>query len=177
LPAALVFTYGKMLGNKKHAWTIFGVMMFVFVTGVAVSYWSEVSSSSALQTTQLMEGKEARFGVFNSVLWSAATTAASNGSVNAMHSSISPMISGFVISINIQWRNYFWRSWFWIIWNVFIHSNSFYFWFDGWKDTQNILVKIESYEIKWAIIGILIPSGYSLFTAIGVTTNGGLTAY
>ena len=101
IPAALVFTYGKILGNKKHAWMIFGVMMFVFITGVVVSYWSEVSMSSTFQTSQLMEGKEARLGVFNSVLWSVVTTVASNGCVNSMHSSLSPL-SGFVTLLNME---------------------------------------------------------------------------
>lgn len=75
--------------------------MFVFCSGIIVSYWSEVSNSSTFHSSELMEGKEMRFGVFNSVLWSVATTVASNGSVNAMHSSMSS-ISGMVELINMQ---------------------------------------------------------------------------
>lgn len=178
LPAALVFTYGKMLGNKKHAWTIFGVMMFVFISGVAVSYWSEVSSSSSFQTSQLMEGKEARFGVFNSVLWSVATTVASNGSVNAMHSSLSPL-SGFVTLLNMQLGEIIFGGvgsglygmFLFILLTVFISGLMV------GRTPEYFGKKIESYEIKWAIIGILIPSVVVLFfTAIGATTNPGLVS-
>lgn len=178
LPAALVFTYGKMLGNKKHAWTIFEVMMFVFITGVAVSYWSEVSSSTSMQTTQLMEGKEARFGVFNSMLWSVATTVASNGSVNAMHSSLSP-ISGFVTLLNIQLGEIIFGGvgsglygmFLFILLTVFISGLMV------GRTPEYFEKKIESYEIKWAIIGILIPSVVVLFfTAISATTNPGLAS-
>jgi potassium-transporting ATPase potassium-binding subunit len=178
LPAALVFTYGRILGNKKHAWTIFGVMMFVFVTGVIISYWSEVSSSSSFQTTQLMEGKEARFGVFNSVLWSVATTVASNGSVNAMHSSLSP-ISGFVTLLNIQLGEIIFGGvgsglygmFLFILLTVFISGLMV------GRTPEYFGKKIESNEIKWAIVGILIPSVIILFfTAIGATTNQGLSS-
>jgi K+-transporting ATPase ATPase A chain len=178
LPAALVFTYGKMLGNKKHAWTILGVMMFVFITGVVISYWSEVSTSSSFHTSQLMEGKEARFGVFNSVLWSVATTVASNGSVNSMHSSLSP-ISGFVTLLNIQLGEIIFGGvgsglygmFLFILLTVFISGLMV------GRTPEYFGKKIESYEIKWAIIGILIPSVVILFfTAIGVTTNQGLTS-
>ena len=177
LPAALVFTYGKMLGNKKHAWTIFGVMMFVFINGVVISYWSEVSSSSSFQTSELMEGKELRFGVFNSVLWSAATTVASNGSVNSMHSSLSP-ISEFVTLLNIQLGEIIFGGvgsglygmFLFILLTVFISGLMV------GRTPEYFGKKIESYEIKWAIIGILIPSVLILFfTAIAVTSNQGLS--
>lgn len=176
IPASLVFTYGRMLGNKKHAWILFSVMMFVFITGVTVSYYSEVSSSSLFHTTHLMEGKEVRFGVFNSVLWSVATTVASNGSVNAMHSSLSP-ISGFVALLNIQLGEIIFGGagsgmygiFLFILLTVFISGLMV------GRTPEYFGKKIEAYEIKWAIVGILIPSVIILFfTAIGVTTSEGL---
>lgn len=178
LPASLVFTYGKILGNKKHAWTIYAVMMFVFISGVAISYWSEVSSSSSFQTTQMMEGKETRFGVFNSVLWSVATTAASNGSVNSMHSSLSP-ISGLVSILNIQLGEIIFGGvgsgmygmFLFILLTVFISGLMV------GRTPEYCGKKIEAYEIKWAIVGILIPSVIILFfTAIGVTTEKGVSS-
>ena len=178
LPAALVFTYGRILGNKKHAWMIFGVMMFVFISGVVVSYWSEVSTSSTFHTSQLMEGKETRFGVFNSVLWSVATTVASNGSVNAMHSSLSP-ISGFVTLLNMQLGEIIFGGvgsglygmFIFILLTVFISGLMV------GRTPEYFGKKIEAYEIKWAIVGVLIPSVVILFfTAIGVTTNQGLSS-
>ena len=178
IPASLVFTYGKILGNKKHAWTIYAVMIFVFISGVLISYWSEVSASSTFQTTQMMEGKEARFGVFNSVLWSVATTVASNGSVNAMHSSLSPL-SGFISILNIQLGEIIFGGvgsgmygmFLFILLTVFISGLMV------GRTPEYFGKKIEAYEIKWAIVGILIPSVFILFfTAIGVTTEKGLSS-
>lgn len=178
IPGALVFTYGKMLSNKKHAWLIFGVMMFVFCSGIIVSYWSEVSNSSTFHSSELMEGKEMRFGVFNSVLWSVATTVASNGSVNAMHSSMSS-ISGMVELINMQLGEIIFGGVgsglygmiLFILLTVFISGLMV------GRTPEYFGKKIEAYEIKWAIIGILIPSVVILFfTAIGVTTNVGLSS-
>lgn len=178
LPAALVFTYGRMLGSKKHARMIFSVMMFVFISGVVVSYWSEVSASSTYQTSQLLEGKETRFGVFNSVLWSVVTTVASNGSVNSMHSSLSPL-SGFVNLLNIQLGEIIFGGvgsglygmFLFILLGVFISGLMV------GRTPEYFGKKIEAYEIKWAIMGILIPSVVILFfTAIGVTTNRGLSS-
>ncbi len=176
IPASLVFTYGRILGNKKHAWMIFGVMMFVFISGVAFSYWSEVSASSTFHTSQLMEGKEARFGVFNSILWSVATTVASNGSVNAMHDSLSPL-SGFVTLLNMQLGEIIFGGvgsglygmFLFILLTVFISGLMV------GRTPEYFGKKIESYEIKWAIVGILIPSVVILFlTALGVTTDQGI---
>lgn len=176
IPVSLVFTYGKMIGNKKHAWIIFSVMMFVFIAGVVVSYLSEISSNPIYQTSQLMEGKETRFGVFNSVLWSVATTVASNGSVNSMHSSLTP-VAGMIAMLNIQLGEIIFGGVGSGLYGMFLFILLTVF-------TSGLMVgrtpeyfgkKIESYEIKWAIIGVLLPSVVILlFTAIGVTTSSGL---
>ncbi|HEX7357448.1 MAG TPA: potassium-transporting ATPase subunit KdpA [Ignavibacteriaceae bacterium] len=178
IPAALVFTYGRIIGNKKHAWMLFGVMMIVFIAEVLVSYYSELSTSSFFQTSQLMEGKETRIGLFNSVLWSVATTAASNGSINSMNSSLSP-ISAFICLLNIQLGEVIFGGvgsglygmFLFILLTVFISGLMV------GRTPEYFGKKIESFEIKWAIIGILIPSVVILFfTAIGVTTKQGLSS-
>lgn len=176
IPSSLVFTYGKMLGNKKHAWIIFSVMLFIFITGIVISYLSEILSNPIYQSAQMMEGKETRFGVFNSVLWSVATTVASNGSVNAMHSCLSP-ISGLIAMLNIQLGEIIFGGVGSGLYGMFLFILLTVF-------TAGLMVgrtpeyfgkKIESYEIKWAIIGVLLPSVIILlFTAIGVTTSSGL---
>ena len=94
LPAACVFAYGKMAADKGQARILFSVMFAVWALGLAVSLYSEYSAASVTGGLGLMEGKETRFGIVNSVLWAASTTAASNGSVNAMHSSLSPLAGG-----------------------------------------------------------------------------------
>jgi len=176
IPASLVFTYGKMLGNKKHAWVIFSVMMVVFISGVVLSYLSEISTNPIYHNAQLMEGKETRFGIFNSVLWSVATTVASNGSVNSMHSSLSP-VSGMIAMLNIQLGEIIFGGvgsglygmFLFILLTVFAAGLMI------GRTPEYFGKKIESTEIKWAIIGVLLPSIIILlFTAIGVNTSSGL---
>lgn len=94
LPVACVFAYGEMTGNVRHAKALFAVMLAMWAIGLGLSLYSEYSSVAATGGLPLMEGKEARFGVTNSVLWAVSTTAVSNGSVNAMHSSLSPLAGG-----------------------------------------------------------------------------------
>lgn len=100
IPAALVYAYGKMVGNKLHARVIFTVMLLMWLAGLSLSLYSEYRGNSPYRGIS-MEGKETRFGVTNSVIWSTATTVASNGSVNAMHDSLTP-IAGGVAMFNIM---------------------------------------------------------------------------
>ncbi len=100
IPAALTYTYGKMVGSLRQGWTIFMVMLILLVSGLAIALYGEYSANPILSQSHLMEGKETRFGITNSVLWSTTTTAASNGSVNAMHDSLSPL-AGMVALINM----------------------------------------------------------------------------
>lgn len=101
IPSALTYTFGIMVGNRRQGWAIWAAMMAVLVAGIGLSLWSEYSTNPVFGASALMEGKETRFGVTNSVLWSVLTTAASNGSVNAMHSSLSP-ISGGIAMLNMM---------------------------------------------------------------------------
>jgi K+-transporting ATPase ATPase A chain len=101
IPAALVYSYGVMVKSKRQGWVIFAAMFFMWAVSLGVSLWAEYSANPVLGAGALMEGKETRFGVVNSVLWSVSTTVTSNGSVNAMHASLSP-ISGGVALFNIM---------------------------------------------------------------------------
>jgi len=89
IPAALIYAYGIMIDNRKHGWLLFFVMFALFAIGLGVALASEYSIPGDIH-----EGMETRFGITNSVIWATATTAASNGSVNAMHSSLSPLAGG-----------------------------------------------------------------------------------
>jgi K+-transporting ATPase ATPase A chain len=95
IPAALTLTFGRMVRDERQGWAIYAAMSAIFLLGVAVSYWAEGAGNPLLHALGLdggsMEGKEVRFGIANSSLWSVATTAASNGSVNAMHDSLTPL--------------------------------------------------------------------------------------
>ena len=90
IPAAMVFTFGHMVKSRRQAWTLYLVMFGLLCLGLAVGLWAEHSAVPALGGPS-MEGKETRFGITGSVVWSVFTTAASNGSVNAMHSSFTPL--------------------------------------------------------------------------------------
>ncbi|MFO0859202.1 MAG: potassium-transporting ATPase subunit KdpA [Phycisphaerales bacterium] len=90
IPAALCWTFGEMVQDRRQGWAVLAAMLVIFVPLLAATYWLEASGTSVLAGPN-MEGKEARFGIANSALWATATTAASNGSVNAMHDSFTPL--------------------------------------------------------------------------------------
>ncbi|SPZ11803.1 potassium-transporting ATPase subunit A [Pseudomonas luteola] len=106
IPAALVFTFGHYVKDLRQSRAILACMLGLLLIGIGVSLWSEWQSNPALASLAVeqgasLEGKESRFGITASVLWSVATTAASNGSVNAMHDSLSPL-SGLVALFNMM---------------------------------------------------------------------------
>jgi K+-transporting ATPase ATPase A chain len=101
IPVAFCFLFGRMARDRRQGWAIFAAMAVMFVIGLGVIYGAETAGNPILGAGANMEGKEVRFGAALSSLWAAATTAASNGSVNAMHDSFMPL-SGMVELINMQ---------------------------------------------------------------------------
>ncbi|MCX6269010.1 MAG: potassium-transporting ATPase subunit KdpA [Bacteroidetes bacterium] len=101
IPASLTYMYGKMVGSARHGWAIFSTMLILFLAGLSISLYAEYSANPVFGHLPLMEGKETRFGIANSVLFSTITTDASCGAVNAMHDSLSPL-SGMVAIINMM---------------------------------------------------------------------------
>ncbi len=103
IPAALCYTFGRMVGDRRQGWALLLVMLVIFVPLLLTCTAAEQAGNpalhglavdqhaSALQAGGNMEGKETRFGIVNSTLWATATSAASNGSVNAMHDSFTPL--------------------------------------------------------------------------------------
>ena len=159
IPAALTFTYGKMVGSTKQGWTIFTAMMILLVIGLSISLYAEYSTNSIFGNLHLMEGKETRFGITNSVLWSTATSAASNGSVNAMHDSLSPL-SGMVAMINLMLGE--------IIFGgvgaglygmvIFIILTVFIAGLMVGRSPEYLGKKIQKFEVQMAIIAVLAPN-------------------
>jgi K+-transporting ATPase ATPase A chain len=103
IPAALCYTFGRMVGDTRQGWAVLAAMLVIFVPLTFGGYAAEQAGNPRLDASLVdqhasasmpggnMEGKEARFGIANSALWAAATTAASNGSVNSMHGSFTPL--------------------------------------------------------------------------------------
>ena len=178
IPAALTFTYGRFAGSNRQGWTLFIVMLLLFVAGLAFSMYSELSVNPVLHLRGNMEGKETRFGVAGSVLWSVATSDASNGSVNAMHDSLSPL-SGMIAMFNIMLGEVIFGGVgsglygmiLFVILTVFISGLMV------GRSPEYLGKKIESFEVKMAILAVLAPSFVILlFSAVSVLIPQGLSS-
>jgi K+-transporting ATPase ATPase A chain len=92
IPAGMTYAFGRMVKDQKQGWTLFAVMMVLFVCGAAVITWSEQQGNPSLPLHAAnMEGKESRFGVAGSALFSEVSTASSDGAVNSLHTSFTPL--------------------------------------------------------------------------------------
>lgn len=113
ISSGLTYTFGKMVGDTRQGWALFAAMAFLFFAGVFICYPSEQAGNPILaqlgvetaatrtQPGGNMEGKDVRFGVASSALWATATTDASNGSVDSMHDSYTPL-GGLIPMFNLQ---------------------------------------------------------------------------
>jgi K+-transporting ATPase ATPase A chain len=182
ISAALCYTYGVMVGDTRQGWAVLAAMTVVFVALLAVAVWSEQSgnprltplgvdqTASALQAGGNMEGKEARFGIATSALWATATTSASNGSVNSMHDSFTPL-GGFVPMWLMQLGEVIYGGvgsglygmLMFLIVAVFVAGLMV------GRTPEWLGKKIEPFEMKMASIAVLVPPAVSLIpTAIAV---------
>ncbi|TGJ99581.1 potassium-transporting ATPase subunit KdpA [Leptospira semungkisensis] len=172
LPGALPFAYGKWVGSWKAGLSIFLGMAILFAISLGVGLSSEHSFEGA------WEGKETRFGISQSILWGTATTAASNGSVNAMHDSFSPLAGGVAVWNILLGEVVFGGvgvglvgMLFYVILTVFIAGLMV------GRTPEYFGKKIESKEVKFALFGVLAP-GLSIlvFTAIALVSDLGLSS-
>jgi len=177
IPASLTFTYGKMVGSTRQGWIIFSAMMVLLLAGTAISLHAEYSANPLYVNSPLMEGKETRFGVTGSVLWSTITTAVSSGSVNAMHDSLSPL-AGMIAMINMMLGEVvfggvgagLYGMVIFIILTVFIAGLMV------GRTPEYLGKKIEAFEVKMAILAVLAPSFVILiFTAWASVSHAGLS--
>lgn len=178
IPAALTFTYGKMIGSSRQGWSVFTAMMILLIAGLCISLYAEYSSNPVFGHLPLMEGKETRFGITNSILWSITTTAASNGSVNAMHDSLSP-ISGMMALINIMLGEVIFGGVgaglygmvIFIILTVFIAGLMV------GRTPEYLGKKIQAFEVQMAMIAVLAPNiVILLFAAWASVSASGLSS-
>ena len=190
IPAALCYTFGRMVGDTRQGWSLLVAMLIIFVAFLAVSVWSEFRGNPTLaalgvdQTTSAinpggnMEGKEVRFGIANSALWETATTAASNGSVNSMHDSYTPL-GGFVALVMMQLGEVvfggvgsgLYGMLAFVIVAVFVSGLMV------GRTPEYLGKKIEAFDMKMASLVILImPLVVLGFTALAVVTTAGRAA-
>jgi len=170
IPAALCYTFGMMVGDTRQGWAILAAMTLVFVALVFVAVPAEQSGNPAMvalnvdqtvsdgQSGGNMEGKETRFGITNSALWAVATTAASNGSVNAMHDSFTP-IGGLVPMWLMQLGEVIFGGVGSGLYGMIMFAIVAVF-VSGLmigRTPEYLGKKIEAYEMKMAAIAILIP--------------------
>ncbi len=107
IPSGLTYYLGRMVKNQRHGWAVWGAMAAVFLMGVVACWWAESAGNPRLHALGVeagsgnMEGKEVRFGIFNSALFATVTTDASCGAVNSMHDSFTPL-GGLIPLLNIQ---------------------------------------------------------------------------
>jgi len=178
ISSSLVFTYGHYMKSKRQARAIFITMFILFAVGLAISLWSEYSHNNVLNISGNMEGKETRFGVANSVLYSVVTTDASCGAVNCMHDSLSPL-SGMVSMFNMMLGEIIFggvgAGLYGII--IFIILTVFIAGLMVGRTPEYLGKKIEAFEMKMAILAVLAPSiVIKLFSAIACSVPAGLSS-
>jgi K+-transporting ATPase ATPase A chain len=177
IPAALTFTYGKMVDSTRQGWTIFSAMLILFIAGLSISLYAEYSSNPIFGHLHLLEGKETRFGITNSILWSTSTTAASNGSVNAMHDSLSP-IAGMIAMINIMLGEIIFggvgAGLYGMI--IFIILTVFIAGLMVGRTPEYLGKKTAAFEVQMAIVAVLAPNVViQIFSAWASVSNAGLS--
>ncbi len=187
IPAALCFTFGAGVADMRQGWAIFGAMLLLLVAFTIPCIVAEQAGNPRLaavgaetratgaQPGGNMEGKEARFGIVNSALWATATSAASNGSVNAMHDSFTPL-GGLAPMILIQLGEVVFGGVGSGLYGMLMFAIAAVF-IAGLmvgRTPEYLGKKIESYEMKMASLVILIPPiTVKLGTALAVATAAG----
>ena len=188
--AALCYTFGMMVGDTRQGWALLAAMTILLLCFIPLGLWAEQSGNpaftalgidqapSAGQSGGNMEGKETRFGITNSVLWAATTTAASNGSVNSMHDSYTPL-GGLVPLFLMQFGEVVFggvgSGLYGMI--VFAIIAVFVAGLMVGRTPEYLGKKIEPYEMKMASLLILIMPMIVLgLTALAVSTNAGTSS-
>jgi potassium-transporting ATPase potassium-binding subunit len=185
--SGLTYYLGRMVKNQKHGWTVWAAMVILFLGGVLLCWWAEANGNPIHQHLGVaggnMEGKEVRFGLFNSALFATITTDASCGAVNSMHDSFTTL-GGFVPLFNIQLGE--------IIFGgvgaglygmlVFVVLAVFIAGLMVGRTPEYLGKKIEAYDVKMAMLSLLILAisilGFAAWAAVskwglaGLNNNG-----
>jgi K+-transporting ATPase ATPase A chain len=188
IPSGLTYTLGRMTGSQRHGWAVWSAMAFLFLIGVTAAYWAEAKGNpllantdqrvTALQPGGNMEGKEVRFGIAGSALFATVTTDASCGAVNGAHDSFTPL-GGMVPLINMMLGEIvfggvgagLYGMFVFIVLAVFIAGLMV------GRTPEYLGKKIESYDVKMAMLAVLILTFTILgFSAISVVRPYGTSS-
>jgi len=183
LPFSFVFMFGYMIKNNRQGRAVFAVMMVLFILGGSVILYSELTPNPVIASTNIsepmnMEGKEIRFGVIWSAIWSQSTTVTSNGSVNAMHDSFMPL-SGMVHMFNMGIGEVIFGGvgvgligvLFYIILSMFLAGLMI------GRTPEFMGKKFGPYEMGMAMISLVLPMiSLVIIAAIAVSTKSGLSS-
>ncbi len=188
IPSALVYMLGRMTGNLKHGWSVWAAMFLLFLGGVTATYWAEARgnpihaahgidvATTAINPGGNMEGKEVRFGIVNSALFSVVTTDASCGAVNAMHDSFTPL-GGLVPIVNMQLGEVIFGGvgaglygmLIFVVLTVFIAGLMV------GRTPEYLGKKIQAREVQMVMLYVLAAAGSILiFTAVSIVAPAGL---
>lgn len=182
--SGLTYYLGRMVKNQKHGWTVWAVMLALFIAGVMVCWWAESSGNPIHQnlgvaaTDGNMEGKEVRFGIFNSALFATVTTDASCGAVNSMHDSFTPL-GGFVPLFNMQLGEIIvggvGAGLYGVL--VFVVLAVFIAGLMVGRTPEYLGKKIEAFDVKMAMLALLILAiDILVFSAWAIVSKWGLDA-
>jgi K+-transporting ATPase ATPase A chain len=188
IPSGLTYTLGRMTGSQRHGWAVWAAMAFLFLIGVTATYWTEAKGNpllantdqriTALQPGGNMEGKEVRFGIANSALFATVTTDASCGAVNGAHDSFTPL-GGMVPLINMMLGEVVFGGVGAGLYGIFVFMVLAVF-IAGLmvgRTPEYLGKKIESYDVKMAMLAVLILTFTILgFSAVAVVKPYGTSS-
>jgi K+-transporting ATPase ATPase A chain len=188
IPSGLTYTLGRMTGSRRHGWAVWSAMAALFLAGVAVAYASEArgnpllagvdTKTSEVQPGGNMEGKEVRFGIADSVLFTTITTDASCGAVNNQHDSLTPL-GGMVALINIMLGEVIFGGVGAGLYGmlVFVVLAVFIAGLMVGRTPEYLGKKIEAFDVKMAVLAILVTSlTILIFSAIAAVAKFGTGA-
>jgi len=183
ISAALPFTFGVLINNRRQGWAIFAAMAILYLIGLAVALWSEYHGNPFLSKLGIehglnMEGKEVRFGILNSVLFGQSTTVTSCGAVNAMHDSMMP-ITGLVFMFNMMVGEVIFGGVGSGLVGMILYAilTMFLVGLMIGRTPEIFGKKLEPYEMIMAVIALILPSIIQLiFGAIASTNQIGLSS-
>ncbi|HOT97368.1 MAG TPA: potassium-transporting ATPase subunit KdpA [bacterium] len=178
IPSSQVLMFGRMIGAKRQGWTLWMVMLFLLLAGLAIALVDAGKPFAACDQQASLEGIEMRFGIGHSVLWSVLTTSASNGSVNAMLGSSAPLTGGIGM-LNIMLGE--------VIFGgvgvgltgmlIFVLITVFIAGLMTGRTPEYLGKKIDAFEIKMAMIVMLAPIFLILVgSALAVASKAGLAS-